>query len=266
MNRQVWLVLTVGCGLAFCGCWNHTQDDVVVESVRTRFAKIQESMSNGCVGMTNLFMIGREIDSWISCVSNASRRTELAMELSNIVLSVDLTNQPYVAFFPNGTRYFMRENATTSYSEIIDATCWVMKNNKCSSRLVMEFLLLALQKYKDASFSIPLDFWPLPDESREVCSARRNCAGGAYSFYSATMKRIRRSLLPNRHPIFYVPPPEFHDEFKRRIEPFFDYPSKEEFNKMAASMFLRGHQRQQAPNKTAREKSGETLKSEGMTE
>ena len=54
------------------------------------------------------------------------------------------------------------------------------------------------------------------------------------------MNLIRRSLLPNQRPILYVPPPELQDEFKRRIEPLLDFPSKEEFLRMMQPRYKRG--------------------------
>jgi len=237
----IWFPLMVGCLFAG-GCRQQEQYDAAKERVRTKIRQLHVSINNGCMGMTNLNAIGGVINSWISSVSNASHRTELARELSDVILSVDLTNQPYKAFSTNGTGYgcLPRDLVTTSYPEFINATCWVMKDNGCSPRSTMEFLLQALQKYKDASFGIPLDFWPLPDESLEICSARRDCARGAYFSYAGTMNLIRRSLLPNRRPILYVPPPELQDEFKRRIEPFFDFPSKDEFLRMMQPRYKRG--------------------------
>lgn len=230
MKCPIWFPLMVGC-LFVGGCRQQAQHDIEKESARTKFRQLHEFMNNGCVGMTNLNAIGGVINSWISSVSNASHRTELARELSDVILSVDLTNQPYRVFATNGTGYGYspRDRAMDFYPEFVNATCWVMKDNGCSTRSVMEFLLQALQKYKNASFSIPPDFCPLPGESREICSARRSCARGAYEYYVQTMNLIRRSLLPNQCSVLYVPPTELQDEFKHRIEPFFDFPSKEEF-------------------------------------
>lgn len=241
MKYLIWLPLIVGC-LFVGGCRKQEQHDIAKECVRTKFRQLYESINNGCVGMTNLNAIGGVINSWISSVSNASHRTELARELSDVIISVDLTNQPYRFSSTNGTGYGYspRDQVTTSYPEFVNATCWVMKDNGCSPRSVMEFLLQALQKYKDASFGIPLDFRPLPGESLEICSARRSCARGAYEYYAQTMNLIRRSLLPNQRPILYVPPTELQDEFKHRIEPFFDFPSKEEFLRMMQPRYKRG--------------------------
>lgn len=221
--------MVVGWSFSFCGCRQQKERDIAVECARARFRQLYESMNNGCVGITNLSAIGGQINNWISVVSNASRRTELAYELSDIVLSVDLTNQPYTAVFPNGTRYSPRDSSTIFYPEFINATCWIMEDYGCSPRTVFEFFFQALKKYKDASFSIPLGLKPMPGESHETSSARYTCARGAYTFYAETMDQIRRSLLSNRPSIFYVPPPELQDEFIRRLKPFYDIPDKEEF-------------------------------------
>ena len=220
----------VGSLLA-CGCWQQGQHDISEEGVRTRFRQLQESLNNGCVGIPRLSALGNEINGWISCVPNSKQRTKLALQLSDIILSVDLTNQPYRASFTNGTEYTYspRERATVLYPEIVNATCWVMRDHGCSSRTIMEFFFKALRKYRDASFSIPLGIKPLPGESHEISSARYNCARGAYACYLEVTRRIRRSLALDRAPIFYVPPLELHDEFKCRLEPFFEFPSKEEF-------------------------------------
>ena len=230
MKCVIWFFLVVGCLFAV-GCRQQEQRDAAEESVRTKLRQLHESMNNGCVGITKISAIGGVINDWISSVSNASHRTGLAIELSDAILSVDLTNQPYKAFFTNGTGYAYspRDGATTFYPEFVNATCWIMKEHGCSSRAVMEFFFKALRKYRDASFGIPLGIKRLPGETHEIASARYNCARGAYAFYVETMSQIRRPLLPDRPPIFYVPPPELQDEFKRRLEPFFEFPSKDEF-------------------------------------
>ena len=232
--------LILGACLLLSGC--NQQEDASVIEARRRLREFQGSLKvwNPTVRLRD--GIAGTIGGWIACVSNASLRIELARELSDVILSVDLTNQPYRVLSANGNGYGYspRERAVIFYPEFVNATCWVMKDNGCSPRLVMEFLLQALQKYKDATFGIPLDFWPLPGESLDICSVRRNCARGAYEYYVQTMNLIRRSLLPNQHPIVYVPPIELQDEFKHRIEPFFNFPSKDEFLRMMYPRYKRG--------------------------
>ena len=86
------------CCLILCGCRQQEQRDAAEESVRTKLRQLHESMNNGCVGITKISAIGGVINDWISSVSNASHRTGWAIELSDAILSVDLTNQPYTAF------------------------------------------------------------------------------------------------------------------------------------------------------------------------
>ena len=162
-------------------------------------------------------------------MSNASLRAKLSHELSQIVLSVDLTNQPFRAVGAAAKRSFPREWVTGDYPRYIAAVCWIMKKNGCPPELEMDFFFKALQKFRDACFSVPLAFWPLPGESRELCSARTTAARHLYGEYKNIMSYIRRFVLPELSKYL---PPELHDEFKRRIEPFFDYPGKEEFDRM----------------------------------
>ena len=232
MNFLHAILILLATSFFICGCQQQEKPDVAVDAARAKFRYIKTSLNNGRTGVKTLFSAANEIGGVIASISNAARRTELALELSDTILSVDLTNQPYVAFYPTGARYSPRDSATIYYSEFINATCLVMRGHGCSARSIMEFFFKALQKYRDACLSIPLDLKTLPGETLEISSARRNCAHGAYAFYAETMSQIRRSLLPDKPPIFYVPPAELQEEFKCRLEPFFDFPSKEEFNEM----------------------------------
>ena len=213
--------------LLMSGC--RSRDDVAYDEALSRFREVRDDINAGGIGIRPLNEAGSIMDGWISCVSNASLRAKLSHELSQIVLSVDLTNQPFRAVGAAAKRSFPREWVTGDYPRYIAAVCWIMKKNGCPPELEMDFFFKALQKFRDACFSVPLAFWPLPGEDLELNIARTTAARNLYSDYDYVMSYIRRFVLPELSKHL---PPELHDEFKRRIEPFFDYPSKEEFDEM----------------------------------
>ena len=218
--------LTIGMCLVLGGCMKQEDADVQVEDVRAKFVNLRDSLNAGYPFARNMYDAAAKIGGWINSVSNASLRTDLSLELSEVVLSVELTNQPYLVTNRVDGRCEQRLFVVDSYRDYIIATFWIMNENGCQPKTTMDFFFDALQKYKEASFSVPLDWNPLPGEGRELWRARHNAAGSLYDFYGYCMVFIRRVILPqlsDRLPV------EYHDEFRRRLEPFFDFPSKEEF-------------------------------------
>ena len=221
---MAWRIALMLCLLA-CGCCR--QEDPAVREARDRIREFQDSLKVWMPSVRLRDNVAGTIGGWIACVSNASQRTELAIELSEMLLSVDLTNQPYRAVSPVFGRCKPRDDAITFfYRDYARAVGWIMKQNGCSPGSTMEFFLKALQKYKEACFSVPMGRRQLPGESREDCQARCDCARAGYSEYAQTMSEIRRFVLPRLSEYL---PEELHDEFRRRIEPFFDFPSMDDF-------------------------------------
>ena len=213
--------------LPLTGCRRH--DEAACANVRERLREVCNNLNLGEPGIRPFREIGSRIDEWFSSVSNASLRAGLSLELSEMLLAVNLTNQPYRAVRQNATRSFPRLDVTASYPRYINVVCWIMKKNGCPPDFKMDFFFKALQKFRDACFSVPLAFDLLPGEDLELNSVRTTTARHLYSDYDYVMSYIRRFVLPELSKHL---PPELHDEFKRRIEPFFDYPSKEEFDEM----------------------------------
>ena len=224
MKQIFFAKLVVAALLLIAGCRRH--DDVAYDETLERFCEVRNDLNAGGFGVGSLNEAGIIMNGWISCVSNASLRTKLSLELAKIILSVDLTNQPYRAAGAVVKRRFPRECITRDYPRYINAVCWIMKKNGCPPDFEMDFFLAALQKFRDSCFSVPIAFGTLSGESLELCSARTTAARHLYGEYDYVMSYIRRFVLPELSKYL---PPELHDDFNRRIEPFFDYPSKEEF-------------------------------------
>ena len=226
--RSISGLILVGC-LLLLGC-NQQEDTSVVEA-RKRIHEFQASLKVWGPTVRPSDGIASTIGGWISCVSNANHRTELALELSHLFLSVSLTNQPYQAIRLNERYYSPYESAVSSYVDYLTAICWIMKENGCSSEEIMDFYFEAFSKYRNACFGVPLGLKRLPGESREACYARCSCARAAYVYYEHTMSYIRRFVI--QEPSRYLPfPPELHKEFERRIKPFFKFPDKDDFMTM----------------------------------
>lgn len=211
------------------GC--HREDLAACAKVRERFREVRDDLNAGGFGVRPVNEAGAIINGWISCVSNADLRIELSLELARIVLSVNLTNQPYIADGEVVKRRFPRQCVTSDYPRYINAVCWIMKENGCPPESELDFFFNALQKFREACFSVPVPVeWKRPlEENREDFIARADAAWKLHGSYSHVMSYVRRFVLPK---LSNYLPEELHDEFRRRIEPFFEYPSKEEFYKM----------------------------------
>ena len=174
----------------------------------------------------------------IECVHNARFVDDIPKKLD----IVDLRNEVLIV---SGVVYLTKKNHEKYCKEF---GIQLNSRNLASNLIKRKYELhrakyLSFKAYSlDNALTVADDDWDdiKQDESLEICSARRDCARGAYFSYAGTMNLIRRSLLPNRRPILYVPPPELQDEFKRRIEPVFDFPSKDEFLRMMQPRYKRG--------------------------
>ena len=208
--------------------------DKTVAEARTKFRQLQLSLNNWQSVVTNKSYVNKAINSWIACVSNASQRTELARELAEAMLAVNLTNQPYLVVGPDGRNHDQRGYALILYQDYICDVCWVMNENGCSPKSVMDFFFKALLKYRDACFSVPLALQQLPGESADVCTARCSFAGLGYRLYVQYLEDIRMLLKPRSRKYFWLNlnSMELEEEFKFRIKSFYNYPKEEEFKEL----------------------------------
>jgi len=216
------------CLLA-CGCQRQNNaESVAVEAVRVKFRHVQDCLGKGRTGVDSIHALGSQICGWMACVSNATLRAELAMEFSEMVLAVDLKGIPYFSASDDGRR-LQREFATYFFLDYVKALRLAMTESGCQPDVVMDFYFRAMHKFKDACFSIPYKFKMLPGENTDQFSARVDAAIKLQGLYEQTMSEVRRFMLPRLSEYF---PPELHDEFRKRIEPFFDFPSRKEFYEM----------------------------------
>ena len=228
MKIKALVLWALTASLLLHGC-SHREEAAVVEA-RKRMHEFQASLMVWNPTVSRRDGISGTIGGWFASVSNASLRTELALELADILVSVDLTNQPYRVVSPKALYPRPREEALTCYyRDYVRAAIAIMRDNGCSTESTMEFFFKALQKYKAACFSVPLAHHQLKGESREERQARVCCAIAGQSSYAMTMTEVSKLVLPY---LSNYLPEELHDEFRQRIKPFFDFPSMEEFYEM----------------------------------
>lgn len=221
--------LIIGVCLVLCGCHRQEVEDPAVEAARTRFRQIRDGLYEGQSGVSKLFALDWQICGWVEGVSNAQQRADLVIELSKIILSIDLEGMPYLFEYGNGFRRQKREFAACFFVDYMKALFQAMGRCGCRPEDTMEFFFKAMQKFRDAWTSIPYYSGKLPGESMEQCNARCDAARKLQGLYEQTISEIRRFVLPRLSDYL---PEELHDEFRRRIKPFFDFPSKEEFYEM----------------------------------
>ena len=252
MRSMSFIRLALTASLLLYGCGR--QEDAALIETRRRIHEFRDSLTvwNPTVRLRD--GVAATLGGWVSSVSNTSIRTELALELSEILLSVNLTNQPYRAVSPKTLYPRPREDALSYYyRDYVRAVFAIMRDHGCSPESIMEFCFAALQKYKAACFSVPLTHHQLKGENREERQARICCAIAGQGSYAMTMTEIRKLVLPY---LSNYLPEELHDEFRRRIKPFFDFPSKEEFYEMMHPGYKYPYPHSQKPSENKQEKTG----------
>ena len=250
--------LTVVVCLLLWGCHRQEVEDPAVEAARARFRQIRDGLYEGHSGVPKLFALDWQICGWVEGVANASQRAALVTEFSEMILALDLEGVPYLSDGKSGRRY-LREVVSDLYLNYVKALFRAMGRCGCRPEDTMEFYFKAMQKFKDAWLNIPYEFNKLPGESREECNARCAAAWMLQGLYEQEMSEVRRFVLPY---LSNYLPEELHDEFKRRIKPFFDFPSRAEFYEMMHPGYKYPYPHSQKPP----EKKLETTKPEDEVE
>lgn len=209
--------------IVFSGCMRGKESDRSVVAVQDTLRAIGISMNNGGEGFS-LSRNYKKISEQFAVVSNFQQRLNLSMEYAKIILSVDFKGQDY--------RH--RANAVGLYFDYLEHCFWMMKKNDVPPPCTLDFFFKGLAKYKATCFGVSLAERE-KDESIEMFCDRKGCARSMVDDYEQTMSEIKRFWLPRLATRF---PEELHDEFRRRIEPFFDFPSKQEI--LNAPLFGRG--------------------------
>lgn len=221
MKKHVVHIFMVAC--AFYGCAQREEIDSVSERVNATIQDIGRRLSSGGTGLGSGVEFGN-INAMFECVSNTQRRIQLANTYAAKILSVDLVGQ----------EYRQRENATRLYFDYVKHCFLVLKNNGASPSQAIDFFFSGLEKYRESCLGVSLASRGA-EECQDVFRYRRSCARSLFDDYEQTMSEIKRFWLPRLATRF---PEELHDEFRRRIEPFFDFPSKQEI--LNAPLFGRG--------------------------
>lgn len=201
--------------LAMCGgCRKETATD---DAALAKFAGEVQLIRDSLIKEKNNYRYYKVVDrvnEAMAAISNVTVRSSAARSYAEMLAEVDLTALPYrqrvtSAIMFGGHAYFAFQ---------------VMLKNGVNCKDAMELFFACLAKYQDACTSIPTAARE-KDENMDSFILRKDCARVLMDDYQRRMSILKRFWLP--HLSDYVPA-EYHEEFKRRADPLFKYPAKQQ--------------------------------------
>ena len=221
------------CSLS-CGCADRKESEQVMELVKKEISHIRHEMAEGRSGLNiregNPIKLARLIDA----ISNVNQKVELANMYATAIREIDLEKLSY--------RH--REDATRYYFDHLVAVIRIMNEMGVLAEQCTEIFFECMSKFRSSCLTVPLSA-KSDDETVEEFAWRCDCARKLYVEYDQRMSEIKRFWLP--HLSEYLPI-EVHDEFRRRINPFFEFPTEQEFRN--APMFRGSGLRKITPSVT----------------
>ena len=196
------ILLCAGCG---------ARDGEVPKAFAQRMDTIRESLMRGGSGFLHLREFEATDRLFDELPEGASRRAA-ATAFGEMLLSLDLERLSYPC--RGGTVHLYRKYLCQGLELM----------NKCGidPRIAMDRYFEGLLKYRAACLGVSME-GQQTGESREEFRRRRECARELKDDYKLTLSIFERFWLPNLSRYF---PPEFHDEFRRRLKAFELPPSR----------------------------------------
>lgn len=195
----------------FCGCGVDKRTDTVPSATATRINEIHESLMRGGIGFRHV-QETESTDRLFLDIQDENARRIAACRFGDSLLSLDLRSLDYRR----------RADSTCLYGEYICQCFRLMRKCDVEPSLAMDFLFEGLGRYKSACLDISTEEC-LAGESRAESRRRRECARTLRDSYRLTLSIFKRFWLPN---LSRYLPPEFHDEFRRRLRAFELPPSR----------------------------------------
>lgn len=190
------LLLVGGCGV---------RDDVVPRAFAQRMDTIRESLMRGGGGFAHHKEF-EATDRLFDGIPDGAARQAAALAFGDMLLSVDLSS----------LSYRMRESTTSLYALYVCQCFRNMERCGVSTRTAVEFFFRGLAAYRDSCLTVSSDE-AVADESPVETRARRECARILRQDYELRMRIFAQIWLPD---LSRYLPPEYHDEFRRRLKAF----------------------------------------------
>ena len=189
-----------------CGCGAEQYTD---EAASKRFSvevqAIADSLVKGETKYPHQSVVAR-MNEIMSGMSNQTRRIEVARSYATMLDGIDLGTLPFKK----------RGSVAPLYGQHVCFAFRTMVKNGVDPNEAMSLFFDCIRKFHDASISVPTSA-KSDDESQSDFMERIECARALKDAYVYTASLISRFWIP--HLADYIPV-QYHEEFKRRFEPF----------------------------------------------
>lgn len=206
MNETAKIAFVTAGVLFLGGCEKENRTVRPPETVVRRVEAIHTALTRRGSHFKHLAEFA-ETDRLFDGIADREERKASAEAFGSALLSVDLQSLPLP----------FRENATSKYALYVCQCFKIMRRSDIPTREAMEFFFRGLAKYRDScedpSLSVPPKEGEAPDEAKSRLSSARILKED----YAARMSVFEHVWLPN---LSRYLPPEFHDEFCRRLKAF----------------------------------------------
>lgn len=196
------ILLCAGCG---------ARDGEVPKAFAQRMDTIRASLMRGGSGFPHLQEFEATDRLFDEMPEGVSRRAA-ATAFGEMLLSLDFSALPYR----------MRESATSLYAQYVCQCFKGMVRCGLSTRTAIESFFRGLGLYRDSCLTVPI-VESVDGETLDETRARLYCARILRQDYEVRMSIFEQIWLPN---LSRYLPPEFHDEFRRRLRAFELPPSR----------------------------------------
>lgn len=216
-KHMISLVLGVVC--MCCGCTEKSVpafSDTRAQAAHNKILQIRKELAEG------RWECGRRDDRWslsalVSEVTDVNVRVELARMYASTVLGVDFVKMTCQ----------QKEESVRCYFDHVTSLIRIMRLAALSPKIIIEVYFKGMEKFRVACLDVSLAA-KSKDESPIDYRWRRDCALKLYGEYAQRISEIKRFWLPRLEDYL---PDEVHDEFRSRIEPFFEFPTLQEFRR-----------------------------------
>ena len=147
-----------------------------------------------------------ETDRLFDAIPEGAGRRAAALAFGDMLLSARIAQLPYL----------LRESATGVYALYVCQCFKCMRRCGVSTRAAIEFFFKGLSVYRNSCLTIPTEK-VLAGETPKETRNRLYCARILGQDYEMRMSIFKQIWLPNLSRYF---PPEYHDEFRRRLKAF----------------------------------------------
>lgn len=206
-SGRIGLVVCSACGLLLAaGCGEGDGRAKVPPAFAARIDAIGASLRRGGRGFPHREGFA-ETDRLFDAIPEGEDRRAAALAFGDMLLALDLGG---ILPYPS------RESSVILWQTYLNQSLELMNKGGVAPGMAMDRYFKGFSKYRDACLGVPTDGQRMGESRRDFIS-RYSCAYILRDHYKLALSIFRRFWLPNLSRYF---PPEYHDEFRRRLKAF----------------------------------------------